>query len=130
MLPLLSEEEIDAMDSVDEKDDDPMSMEMLEDIRDGSHSHPNVNNREARYKINDHIKQIQSEWIGALKATQNMGKVLHGVFKTVVKDISKDLSLGESGSEISHFISEPRKFVEVAKLSYYIKKPWIKANQK
>ena len=34
MPPLLSEEEMDAMDFGDESDDDPMSTEMLENIRD------------------------------------------------------------------------------------------------
>ena len=58
---------------------------MLEDIRDSSQSRPNINKREAHYKIRDHIKQRQSEWKGALKATLNMGKGLHEVFKTVVK---------------------------------------------
>ena len=42
---------------------------MLEYIRDGSHSHPNGDRREARYKICDTIKQKQPEWKGALKAT-------------------------------------------------------------
>ena len=39
-------------------------------------------------------------------------------------------SLGESGSEVSHFIPEPRKFSEMKKLSENIKKPWIKATLK
>ena len=43
------------MDSGDESDDEPMSTEMLKDIRDVSQSHPNVNRREARYKISDRI---------------------------------------------------------------------------
>ena len=34
--------------------------------------------------------------------------------------------LGESGSEVSHFIPEPRNFAEVTKLSDNIKKPWLK----
>ena len=38
--------------------------------------------------------------------------------------------LGESGSEISYFIPEPRNFSEVTKLSDEIKKPWIKATKK
>ena len=75
MPPLLSEEEMDAMDSGDESCHDLISIEMLEDICDGSQSHPNVNKRETRYKIRDRISQRQSEWKGALKATQNMGKV-------------------------------------------------------
>ena len=84
---------------------------MLEDILDGSQSHPNVNRIESRYKVRDFINQRQSEWKGALKVTQNMGKGLHKFFKTVVKDISQDLPpLGESGSEFYHFIPEPRKF--------------------
>ena len=38
--------------------------------------------------------------------------------------------LGESGSEVSHFIPEPRNFSEVTKLSEKIKKPWLKATLK
>ena len=105
------------MDSGDEPDDDPISTEVLEDIRDGSQSHPNVNRREARYKICDRIKQRQSEWKGALKARQNIGKGLHTVFKNIVKEILQDLSsLGESGSEVSHFIPEPSNFAEVTRI--------------
>ena len=60
-----------------------------------------------------------------------MGKVLHKVFSTIVKDISQELAnLGESGSEVSHFIPEPRKFAEVKKWSENIRKPWLKANLK
>ena len=56
-----------------------------------------------------------------------MGKSLHKVFSTVVKEISQELTaLGESGSEVSHFIPEPRNFAEVTKLSENIKKPWLK----
>ena len=78
---------------------------MLEDIIDRSQYHPNINRREYRYKIRDCIKQRQSEWKGAIKATQNMGKGLHKIFKTVVKYISQEFPpLGESGSEVSHFI--------------------------
>ena len=56
---------MDAMDYDDESDDEPMSTEILEDIRDGSQSHQNVNRIEARYKTCDCIKQ----WKGVLKAT-------------------------------------------------------------
>ena len=57
-----------------------------------------------------------------------MGKGLHKFFKTIVKEISQYLPpLGESGSEISHFILEPINFAEVIKLSDDIKKPWLKA---
>ena len=58
----------------------------------------------------------------SVKTTQNMGKGLHKVFQTSVKKISQELSsLGESGSEVSHFILEPRNFAEVIKLSDDIK---------
>ena len=56
-------------------------------IRDGSQFHPSVNQKETCYKICDRIIQSQSECKGALKATQNMGKGLHKVFKFFVKDI-------------------------------------------
>ena len=60
-----------------------------------------------------------------------MGKYLHKVLSTVVQEISQELTaLGESGSEVFHFIPEPRNFAEVTKLSENIKKPWIKANIK
>ena len=60
-----------------------------------------------------------------------MGKILHKVFSTVAKDIFQELTpLGESGSEVSHFIPEPRNFAEVTKLSENIKKPWLKATLK
>ena len=60
-----------------------------------------------------------------------MGKGLQKWFNTVVKYISQYLPpLREYGSEVSHFIPEPRNFAEVTKLSYDIKKPWLKATQK
>ena len=36
----------------------------------------------------------------------------------------------ESGSEVSHFIPEPRNFAEVARLAENIRKPWPKATLK
>ena len=60
-----------------------------------------------------------------------MGKVLHKGFSKFVKEISQELTpLGESGSEVSHFIPEPRNFAEVTKLSENVKKPWLKATLK
>ena len=61
MPSLLSEEEMDAMNSGYELDHCPISTEMLVDIRDRSQSHPDVNRREERYKIRDSIKQRQLE---------------------------------------------------------------------
>ena len=60
-----------------------------------------------------------------------MGKGLHKVFSTIVKDILQELiALGESGSEVSHFIPEPRNFSEVTKLSDNIKIPCLKSTLK
>ena len=50
---------MDVIDSVDDSDDDPISTDTLEDIRDGIQYHPNVNKREARYKIRDSINKRQ-----------------------------------------------------------------------
>ena len=55
---------MDAMDYGDESYHDPISTEMVEDICDGSKSHPNLNMIEARYKKCDHIKQRKLEWKG------------------------------------------------------------------
>ena len=56
-----------------------------------------------------------------------MGKGLLEVFSTVVNEILQELTaLRESGSEVSHFIPEPRNFSEVTKLSENIKKTWLK----
>ena len=57
-----------------------------------------------------------------LKSTLNMGKGLHKVFMTALKEISQELPpLGEYGSEVSHLIPEPRNFAEVTKMSDDIK---------
>ena len=56
---------------------------------------------------------------------------LHKVLSTVVKEISQYLPpLGESGSEVYHFIQEPINFSNVTKVSENIKKPWLKATMK
>ena len=74
------------------------------------HSNESACRNSGRLGLEQVIRQRQSERKGALKATRNMGKVLHEVFMTVVKDIFQDLPLlGESSSEVSHFIPEPRK---------------------
>ena len=48
------------INSGDDSDHDLISTEMLEDICDRSQTHPNVNKKEARYKIRDRIRQRQS----------------------------------------------------------------------
>ena len=51
---------MDSMDYGNESDDEAMSTDILEYIRDVSHYHPNVNRKKDRYKIPDRIKQRQS----------------------------------------------------------------------
>ena len=81
--------------------------------------------------IRDRIKQNKSEWKGALIATHKMGKGSHRVFRTIVSEILQELSnFGETGSEVSHFIPEPRNFAEVTRLAKNIRKIWLKATLK
>ena len=128
---MMNKQDIENLDSNEKSDDDHISMETSEDIRDEIQTYPTVNKRKARRKICDHIKQRQSEWKGELKATRNIGKCLHKIFSTIIKQISQELTnLGESGSKVSHFIPEPRNFAEVTKLSENIRKPWLKATLK
>ena len=55
MPPLISKEEMNATFSGNESDAEPISTEILEDIRDGIHSHPSVNRIEVCYRIRDHF---------------------------------------------------------------------------
>ena len=87
---MMIEKDMKNFNSDDESDHGLISTETLEDICDVSQTHPNVDKRGARYKIRDHIKQRQSEWKRALKYTRSMGKGLHKVFSTVVKEISQE----------------------------------------
>ena len=66
---MMSEQDMNAFNSTDESDHDLISTEMLEDICDRSKTQLNVNKREAHYKMRDFIRQGQSDWKGALKAT-------------------------------------------------------------
>ena len=94
----MSKQDMENPNSGDESDHDLISTDMLEDICDRSQTHTNVNRREARYEIRDRIKQRQSERKGVLKATRDMGKGLHKVFSTIVKEILQEFTnFGESG---------------------------------
>ena len=49
---------------------------------------------------------------------RNVGKILHKVFKAFLNEILQTLPrLGESVSEVSYFIPQPRNFSEVTRLS-------------
>ena len=53
---MMSKQDMENLDSNEKSDHDLISTEMLEDIRDGSQTHPTVNKREARYEIRDRIR--------------------------------------------------------------------------
>ena len=55
---------------------------------------------------------------------QNGKRFRHRVFSTIVLEISQEMTnFGETGSEVSHFIPEPRNFAEVTRLEENIRKP-------
>ena len=89
---MMSKQDMENLNSSDESDHDLISTDMLHDIRYGSQTHPNVNKREARYKICYCVRHSKSEWKGALKATRSMVKGLHEVFSTAVKEILQELT--------------------------------------
>ena len=67
----------------------------------------------------------------SVKSYAQDGKRLHRVFSTIVSYILQELTnFRETGSEVSHFIPEPRNFAEVTKLAENIRKPWLKATLK
>ena len=57
---MMSEQDMENINSGDESEHDLISTEMVEDIHDGSQTHLNVNRREARYKIRNRIRHRQS----------------------------------------------------------------------
>ena len=66
---MMSEQDMENLDSNEKSYHDLISTEMLEDILDGSQTHPNVNKREACYKIRERVSKKKLQWKGALKAT-------------------------------------------------------------
>ena len=116
---MMSERDMENLGKTEKFDEGLISTETLHDICDGNQNHPKINKREARMAIRDRIKQNKSEWKGALKATHKMGKGLHRVFRTIVSEISQKLSnFRKIGSEVAHFIPEPRNFAEVTRFWY------------
>ena len=89
---MMSERDMENLRETEKFDEGLISTETLHDIRDGNQTHPKINKREACMAIRDRIKQNKSEWKGALKAKHKMGKSLHKVFSTIVKEISQELT--------------------------------------
>ena len=67
MPPLISLEETSALNSEDESDDETMTTNVLEDIRDRSQYYMDVDRKDACYKIRNYIKQRKFKWKGAFK---------------------------------------------------------------
>ena len=128
---MMSLRDMENLGETEKFDEGLISKELLQDIRDGNQNHPKINKREACMEIRERIKQKKSQRKGALRATHKMGKGLHRVFSTIVSEISQELTnFKETGSEVSHFIPEPRNFAEVTRLAENIRKPWLKATLK
>ena len=66
-------------------------MNYLGDIRNGNYVHTDINARNSRLKIRDHIGQAQSEWKVAELSVKRIGKDLNKVFKTVVNELHNKL---------------------------------------
>ena len=97
---MMNEQDMENLDKKEKFNDNLISTETLHDIRDGNQIHPNIDKREARCTIRDHIKQKKPEWNGALKDTHKTRKGLHKVFNTTVKEISQEFTnFGESGQK-------------------------------
>ena len=82
---------IDELSTDDDTDDGYISKNVPKDILDGSKIHPDNNERDARLKISDRIKQTQNEWKGAEISAKSTGKVLHKTFKAVVNKLKNAL---------------------------------------
>ena len=54
---MMNEQDMEDLDSNEKSDYELISMETLEDIRDGSQTHPTVNKREARYELLDCVRR-------------------------------------------------------------------------
>ena len=57
----INEQDMENLDSNKQSDYDLISTDMLEDIRDGSQTHPNVNKWESSYEIRDRVRQKESQ---------------------------------------------------------------------
>ena len=63
-------------------------MNTLEEIRDRSQVHSEINERYHRFKIRDCITRTQNEWKGEELSENSMGKGLHKFFMTIVNELN------------------------------------------
>ena len=76
---------IDESFSYDNSDDEYISTDALEDVRDGSYMYTNITARDAILKIRDRIRQAQSELKVVELLSKRVDKGVHKVFKVGVK---------------------------------------------
>ena len=63
-------------------------MNYPKDIWDVSQINPEINVRDAIFKIYDRIRQTKNQWKGAEISAKSMGKVLHKVLKDVINELN------------------------------------------
>ena len=77
-------------------DDESISTNALEEIQYGNYLHTDINARDTRLKINDHIRQWKSERKGVELSAKSIGKGLKRVFKDIVNELNNSIQdLGE-----------------------------------
>ena len=72
-------------------DDGYISKNALGVIRDENCVQTDINVRDARLKMRDHINQAQSEWKGSKLSANNIGKVLYKLFKAILRELNNSL---------------------------------------
>ena len=80
---------IDESSTDNDSKDGSISTNNNEDIRDGNYVHPDINRRDARLHIRDHIIQMQVESKWAELPVNRMGNGLHKAFKAVLNKLKK-----------------------------------------
>ena len=77
-------------------DDGSINTNDLEEIQYGNYLHTDINARDTRLKINDHIRQGKSERKGVELSAKSTGKGLNKVFKDIVNELNNSIhDLGE-----------------------------------
>ena len=76
---------IDKWSVDDNSDKESISTHTLEDIRNGNPFHPHINAMDSRLIIRNQIRKSRSEWKVSEITEKIMGKLLHKVFKVIVK---------------------------------------------
>ena len=58
----MNKQDMENLDSNEKSNRYLISTEMLEDIHDGSQTHPTVNKTETSYQIRDRVRRKESQW--------------------------------------------------------------------